>query len=98
MQAEYLRRCLDSEHDARQLFASWNVHDVDRGRNNLSRLATYLGMGSLVDLAHPLSRLLPRCSDADMAINNLERFFANPAGAAQIPALLETRARTLETL
>jgi glutamate-ammonia-ligase adenylyltransferase len=98
MQVEYLRRCLDSEHEARQLFASWNVHDVDRGRNNLARLAEHLGMGPLVDLAHPLSRLLPRCADADMAINNLERFFANPAGVAQTHALLESRARTFETL
>jgi glutamate-ammonia-ligase adenylyltransferase len=98
MQAEYLRRCLDSEQDARQLFASWNLHDIDRGKSNLARLAQHLGMGPLVDLAHPLSRLLPRCADADMAINNLERFFANSAGASQIPALLEGRARTLETL
>lgn len=74
------------------------MHDVDRGKNNLARLAQHLGMGPLVDLAHPLSRLLPRCADADMAVNNLERFFANPLGAAQIPALLESRARTLETL
>lgn len=98
MQVEYLRRCLDSEHEARQLFASWNVHDLDRGKNNLARLAQHLGMGPLVDLAHPLSRLLPRCADADMAINNLERFFANPAGVGQTPVLLESRARTFETL
>ncbi len=98
MQAEQLRRCLDSEHEARQLFASWNLHDVDRGKSNLARLVQHLGMGPLVDLAHPLSRLLPRCADADMAINNLERFFANQVGVAQIPMLLESRARTLETL
>ncbi len=98
MQAEYLRRCLDSEHDARQLFASWNLRDVERGKSNLERLLQHLGMGPLVDFAHPLGRLLPRCADADMALNNLERFFANAAGVAQIPALLESRARTLETL
>jgi glutamate-ammonia-ligase adenylyltransferase len=98
MQAEHLRRCLDSEQEARQLFAVWNVHDIDRGKSNLTRLASHLGMGSLVDLAHPLGRLLPRCADPDMAINNLERFFANPAGVSQTHALLESRARTLETL
>ena len=41
MQAEYLRRCLDSEQDARQLFASWNLHDIDRGQSNLARLAHF---------------------------------------------------------
>ena len=46
----------------------------------------------------PLGRLLPRWPDPDMALNNLERFLANPAGAKQLPALLEGRARTLETL
>src|SRR5205823_8485690 len=34
----------------------------------------------------------------DMALNSLERFIANPAGAEQLPALLENRARTLGTL
>src|SRR5207244_13255756 len=40
----------------------------------------------------------PRWPDPDMALNNLERFLANPAALAQLPALLEGRARTLETL
>jgi glutamate-ammonia-ligase adenylyltransferase len=33
-----------------------------------------------------------------MALNNFERFLANPAGAGQLPGLLESRARSLETL
>jgi glutamate-ammonia-ligase adenylyltransferase len=33
-----------------------------------------------------------------MALNNLERFFANSAGKEQVPNLLDGRARTLETL
>ncbi len=36
-------------------------------------------------------------ADPDMALNNLERFLANAGGAAQLPALLESRGRTLET-
>ena len=43
------------------------------------------------------ARLLPRCADADMALNNLERFFAN-AGPGVVATLLESRARTLETV
>src|SRR5262249_29778943 len=46
----------------------------------------------------PLGRLLPRCPEPDMALNNLERFLANPTGAPQLPALLETRGRILETM
>src|SRR5262245_20388170 len=33
-----------------------------------------------------------------MALNNLERFFANSAGPALVPALLENRARNFEIL
>src|SRR4029077_17619809 len=57
-----------------------------------------IGIDALRELSHPLGRLLPRCPDPDMALNNFERFLANPAGAQQPPALLEARARTLETL
>jgi glutamate-ammonia-ligase adenylyltransferase len=45
-----------------------------------------------------LLRILPRCPDPDMALNNLERFLATPSGAGKLPVLLESRARTLETL
>ena len=45
-----------------------------------------------------LSRLLPRCPDPDMALNNLERFFANPAAPPLLPTLLDNRARALEIL
>ena len=33
-----------------------------------------------------------------MALNNLERFLAQPAGAELLPLLIENRARTLEIL
>lgn len=98
MQADTLRRCLESDTEARQLFADWNLHNLDRAKSNLGRLIQHLGMAAFIELAHPLCRLLPRCADADMAFNNLERFFSNAAAVAQIPALLESRARTLETL
>ncbi|MCS7046307.1 MAG: bifunctional [glutamate--ammonia ligase]-adenylyl-L-tyrosine phosphorylase/[glutamate--ammonia-ligase] adenylyltransferase, partial [Gemmataceae bacterium] len=68
------------------------------GRVNLTRLAEALGVDVLAELCHPLARLLPRCPDADMALNNLERFLAAAEGSAQVPILLEGRARTLETL
>src|SRR4051812_17366929 len=98
MSADVLRRCLESDDEARGLFCQWALHDHDRARSNLAHLVSSLGTASLSELFHPLSRLLPRCADPDMAFNNLERFLGNPAGAAQVPTLLEHRGRTLETL
>ncbi len=64
----------------------------------MTGLEEALSLDGLRDLCTPLGRLLPRCPDPDMALNNLERFLANPAAAAQTPLLLENRARVLEIL
>ncbi len=98
MHADQLRHCLESSADARPLLAEWGVRDVERGRGDLDRLAATLGIDALADLCHPLGRLLPRCADPDMALNNFERFLAAPGGADELPILLEGRARTLETM
>ncbi|MFO0810811.1 MAG: bifunctional [glutamate--ammonia ligase]-adenylyl-L-tyrosine phosphorylase/[glutamate--ammonia-ligase] adenylyltransferase [Gemmataceae bacterium] len=69
------------------------LRDADRGRRNLAALG---------DLAAPLmphlARLLPRNADPDMALNNLERYLAGSTGRMSFPALIEGRARTLETV
>jgi glutamate-ammonia-ligase adenylyltransferase len=98
MQIDQLRSSLESVGQAHSLLQTWNLRDSDRGWRNLSDLAKAVGLDGLRELCAPLTRFLPRCPDADMALNNLERFLANPAGAAQLPALLEGRARTLEKL
>src|SRR5689334_16078829 len=98
MQLESLRTCLESADAARPMLHDWGVRDDERGASNLAHLARALGVEALAELCHPLSRLLPRCADPDMALNNLERFLVSPGGAAQLPALLDGRARTLETL
>jgi glutamate-ammonia-ligase adenylyltransferase len=98
MHLDNLRQCLDSLEPARPLFQGWNLRDLERGWGNLHHLADAIGVEALRDLCLPLGRLLPRCPDPDMALNNLERFLANPAGAAQLPHLLETRYRSLEIL
>src|SRR5947209_9838899 len=98
MQPDHLRTCLDSPPAARNLLFDWDIRDFERGRSNLAQMAEAIGLDALGELCHPLARLLPRCADPDMALNNLERFLANPAAAAQMPTLLEARARTLETL
>lgn len=97
MQTDELRRCLEATPTAMTLLVDWDVSDFERGRSNLVGIAGVLGLDGLSELCHPLGRLLPRCADPDMALNNLERFLA-AAGAAILPALMESRARTLETL
>ena len=98
MQLDHLRSCLDSHDAARHLLFDWDVRNFERGRSNLVQLAEAIGLDTLGELCHPLSRLLPRCADPDMALNNLERYLVAPGAAEQLPALLEGRARTLETL
>jgi glutamate-ammonia-ligase adenylyltransferase len=98
MHLEQLRNCLDSLEQARPCLQAWNLRDGERAWRNLSHLAEAVGIDGLRELTGPLGRLLPRCPDPDMALNNLERFLAQPAGAQQMPLLLEGRARYLETL
>jgi glutamate-ammonia-ligase adenylyltransferase len=76
----------------------WGLRDLEQGWHNLTHLGEELGLESLRKLARPLGRLLPRCPDPDMALNNFERFLANPAGNQQVPTLLDARARILETV
>ncbi len=97
MQTDELRHCLQSPEQARKLLSDWDVHDVERGTRNLEKLAEILGIDALSEFCHPLGRLLPRSADPDMALNNLERLLAN-AGPGVIPSLMESRARTLETV
>src|SRR5947208_4247284 len=97
MQTDELRLCLESLEQARNLLYDWEVRDIERGKSNLAGMAEVLGLDGLSELCHPLGRLLPRCADPDMALNNLDRYFAS-AGPSSVPILMESRARTLETM
>src|ERR1043165_3021148 len=97
MKPDELRQLLNSPEQVQSLLDAWGVSDRERGNNNLVALATLLGDERLLGLWLPLNRLLPRLADADMALNNLERFFAS-AGPAFVPELSEDGARMLETL
>jgi glutamate-ammonia-ligase adenylyltransferase len=96
MHVDQLRQCLDSAEQARPLLQAWGLRDNEGGTRNLADLARAVGLDAVLELCHPLGRLLPRCPDPDMAFNNLERFLANPTGAQQLPTLLEGRGRSLE--
>src|SRR5215510_6453215 len=98
MQVDQLRTTLESVESARPLLQSWQVRDPERGWRNLTYLAESLSPEAIRELCGPLGRFLPRCPDADMSLNNLERFLANPSARERLPNLLESRARTLEIL
>src|SRR5947199_1005798 len=98
MQLTHLRHSLESLDQARPLLRNWTLRDPERGWRNLVHLGQAVGLETLRELCHPLGRLLPRCPDPDMALNNLERFLSNPTAMAQLPVLLDGRARVLETV
>jgi glutamate-ammonia-ligase adenylyltransferase len=98
MPLDDLRRCLEGMEPAKPMLDGWKVRDVERGWRNLRHLAESIGLEALDELCPPLDRILPRCPDPDMALNNLERFLTSPGGVEQLPALLEARGRLLETL
>ncbi|HTK74677.1 MAG TPA: bifunctional [glutamate--ammonia ligase]-adenylyl-L-tyrosine phosphorylase/[glutamate--ammonia-ligase] adenylyltransferase, partial [Gemmataceae bacterium] len=77
---------------------AWRLRDPDRARRNLAALAEHLGPDDLRTLLALLGRLLPRNPDPDMALNNLERVLASPAGREHLPHLTDGRSRTLDTL
>src|SRR5580704_11665752 len=98
MQLEQLRHSLESPEEARALLEHWHLRDAAGAVANLRGLAAALGLEAFHNLCHPLGRILPRCPDPDMSLNNLERFLTNPASQPQLFILNESRNRTLETL
>lgn len=95
---DHLRHCLTSRAEAGPVLHLWGLADLDRAWRNLNALARLLPLDRLYDLATPLGIILPTCPVPDLALNGLERFLASPGAAARLPALLENRARLLETL
>jgi glutamate-ammonia-ligase adenylyltransferase len=98
MQLDQLHLHLESLAQSRPLLQDWGLRDPEQGWSNLVHLANALGLDPLRELLPWLGRFLPRCPDPDMALNNFERFLANPGGAQQLPTLLEARGRSLEML
>ena len=83
---EQLRLSLESPAEARSLLQGWHLRNLERGYSNLVHLSRSLPLESLRDLCFSLQRLLPRCPDPDMALNNLERFLANPRPWSNFPS------------
>lgn len=66
---------------------AWGLTDPPRGSRNLNGLSTHLRK-KLEDLLPFLGRFLPESPDPDLALNALERFFANRSARDLLPALL----------
>jgi glutamate-ammonia-ligase adenylyltransferase len=98
MQLDELRQCLESLDKARWMLHLWQLRDLERGWRNLGHLASDLALPQLRDLCLVLCYLLPKCPDPDTALNNLERFLANPQGSQKLPSLLANWGRALETV
>lgn len=79
-----LRHYLEDGTDASAWLLPWGVSDTKRAHRNVQRLAGHnIPLDLLGEVCDQLAELLPQCPDADMALNNLERFVAasrNPLG------------------
>jgi glutamate-ammonia-ligase adenylyltransferase len=99
MQVEQLRQLLDHEVKAGEELGSWGVVDAARARANLVNMATAgVPLDLLSWLFTQLGELLPKCSDADMALNNLERFVTASRNPLALASLLEREPATLTIL
>ncbi|MBI2825377.1 MAG: bifunctional [glutamate--ammonia ligase]-adenylyl-L-tyrosine phosphorylase/[glutamate--ammonia-ligase] adenylyltransferase [Planctomycetia bacterium] len=75
MDIDRLRQYLDRPAEAESWLQSWGVEDVRRAHANLVSMATAgVTLDLLAAMCDQLSEHLPGSSDADMALNNLDRF------------------------
>jgi glutamate-ammonia-ligase adenylyltransferase len=99
MQPKDLVRLLDHPEEAERWLAGWGVQDFGRAHANLLRLAMGgVPLDLLSTVAAQLAEHLPRLSDPDMALNNLERFVTSARNPLSLAALFERDPETLPTL
>src|SRR5687767_8326500 len=99
MQIEQLHRYLDSPAEAEGWLRSWGLLDTSRAHGNLVRIAgTGITLDLLADLCRQLAEYLSRTSDADMALNNFERFVAASRNPLSLASLLERDREALPVL
>src|SRR5262245_1463570 len=90
MQPAALHAILDEPAQAERWLARCGVQDTRRGHGNLVRMATAgITLDLLADIAGQLEEQLPRLPDADMALNNLDRFVAASRNPLSLASLFE---------
>jgi glutamate-ammonia-ligase adenylyltransferase len=77
-------------------FPTTAFRDPPKAGRNLDALRVHVGEAHAAELFASLERLLPRSADPDMALNNLERLFAQPAAREHLPGLMQGKGRGLE--
>lgn len=99
MEDERLVRDLDDPAACAAALQALTIRDGRRAHANLAAIAqSGITLDLLAALCGQLSAELPRLSDADMALNNLERFFAATRSPLALASLFERDAAALPTL
>ena len=90
MQIDNLRQFLDSAGAAQATLRSWGLADLHRAHGNLVRMAmSGVTLDLLAVICDQLAEELPKLSDPDMALNNLDRFLESARTALSLAALFE---------
>ena len=99
MSTDRLRSYLDNPAEAESWLRSFGLEDVRRAHTNLVGIATAgLTLDLLADICGQLAEQLPRSSDPDMALNNLERFVASARNPLSLGSLFERDREALPIL
>lgn len=99
MQPDELHALLDDPAKAARWLKPLGLVNLERAHGNLVRMATSgLTLDLLASMCDQLAELLPRSSDPDMALNNLDRFVAAARNPLSIGSLFERDAEALPTL
>ena len=99
MEVEVLHRYLDEPAEAAPWLAAWGLADPVRAHGNLVRIATSgVTLDLLAVICDQLAEQLPRSSDPDMALNNLERFVGAARNALSLASLFERDREALPIL
>ncbi len=99
MDIAQLHRYLDHPAEAAGWLAAWRLDDVERGHGNLVRMAlSGITLDLLASICDQLAEQLPRLSDPDMALNNLDRFIAATRNPLSLASLFERDREALPIL
>ena len=99
MEIEQLRHHLDHPSEAARWLSSFGVDDTERAHANLVRMATAgVTLDLLANIADQLAEHLPKTSDPDMALNNLDRFVAAARNPLSLASLFERDREALPIL
>ncbi len=99
MHIDQLHRYLDQPAEAQSWLRAAHVNDLTRAHGNLVRIATAgVTLDLLATICDQLAEHLPRLSDPDMALNNLERFVAAARNPLSLGSLFERDREALPIL